>query len=253
MEADCEGRSQWLDPTQSGGPGPAGVLQPIEFAGHNGLQLWWADLDRAHCRAMEGCLSSEEVQQSRRFRQEISAVRYRASRVLLRRLLASRLGCSPAAVLLETGSRGKPHLSGDMSLHFNLSHSAQFALFGLAEGAPVGVDIEVNDRVFDDLEATATTCFSSAELVHLRSHTASARYAAFLRGWTRKEACLKAIGTGLSVEPASFEAGLETSPRKVGIELGSGRCWVTVQSLSCVPMFTAAVAWLHPESLPHAM
>lgn len=252
MEGDCDGRSQRLDPTQLGGPDQDGVLQPLELAGHASMQLWWADLDQAHRYASEGCLSREEVQHSDRFRQEVLTLRYRAGRVLLRRLLASKLGCAPDAVRLETGTLGKPHLAGDRSLQFNLSHSAQYALFGLAEGTPLGVDIEVNDRAFDDLDATAATCFTSAELLQLRAHPASERYAAFLRGWTRKEACLKAIGTGLSVEPCSFEAGLETTPRQVRFELDTGPCWVTVQSLACVPALTAAVAWLHHDSLPHA-
>ncbi len=37
---------------------------------------------------------------------------------------------------------------------------------------------------------------------------------AFLVGWTRKEACLKAVGTGLGIDTRSFEAGLEEDARR---------------------------------------
>ena len=42
---------------------------------------------------------------------------------------------------------------------------------------------------------------------------------AFLACWTRKEACLKAVGTGLGIDTRSFEAGLEEDAREVRLPL----------------------------------
>jgi len=41
-----------------------------------------------------------------------------------------------------------------------------------------------------------------------RCASAEARSRAFLVGWTRKEACLKAVGAGLLLDTRTFEAGL---------------------------------------------
>ena len=80
---------------------------------------------------------------------------------------------------------------------FNLSHSESKGLAAVSRGARVGVDIEFarEGRAFTDI---ADRFFSQAESAELRALPPEARPTAFYRAWTRKEAYLKAWGTGLS-------------------------------------------------------
>ena len=61
----------------------------------------------------------------------------------------------------------------------------------------------------------------------------------FYQIWSRKEACLKAAGCGLSVEPNSFEVGV-TSQAENALVTVDGQPWhMTVQSL-CLPIQASA-------------
>jgi 4'-phosphopantetheinyl transferase len=61
----------------------------------------------------------------------------------------------------------------------------------------------------------SSRCFTAAEQRELAQAGAAAADTLFLQGWTRKEACLKAVGSGLSLEPAEFEAGLAAADRRL--------------------------------------
>lgn len=85
------------------------------------------------------------------------------------------------------------------------SRSATPGLVAVAACAarPVGIDIQevVADVVDDELARMALQPHEHALLSHDPARS-------FLRLWTRKEAALKALGTGLSIPPRSFCAGL---------------------------------------------
>lgn len=225
------------------------VLQPLGSGAHDGLKLWWVDLDQHPDFASSNWLSPAELARAGRFRFERDAARYKTGRALLRGVLAAHLGCTPSAVSIDTGEHGKPFVVGGSGLHFNLSHSANLALLGLGECLPIGVDVESPAHVFEDFESTARVCFTQAELVELQTYPAAQRFAAFLRGWTRKEACLKAIGTGLSVEPTRVDAGLGTARREVSVVLDSGTCRLSVESITERDAFAGAFALVHPDSV----
>lgn len=74
--------------------------------------------------------------------------------------------------------------------------------------------------------------FFPAEFLALCAVDPDQRLEAFLRCWTRKEACLKALGSGLSIEPGVFEAGIETEPRFTAIDVQGQACAMAVHSLA---------------------
>ena len=86
---------------------------------------------------------------------------------------------------------------------FNLSHSESKGLAAVSRGARIGVDLEFarEGREFTEI---ADRFFSQAESAGLRALPPEARPAAFYRAWTRKEAYLKAWGTGLSFASNRF-------------------------------------------------
>ena len=84
---------------------------------------------------------------------------------------------------------GKPYVV-DGSLHFNLSHSGDYALIAVTADAPVGVDIE-RHREHRRWREIAKRFFAPHEASSLRTADD------FYRLWVVKEAVLKALGTGL--------------------------------------------------------
>jgi 4'-phosphopantetheinyl transferase len=80
-------------------------------------------------------------------------------------------------------------------VEFNLAHSGGGAVIALAGDAAIGVDMEFL-RAIDDVESLARLVFSDAERLELE--LASDPVSAFLNGWTRKEAYVKALGMGLT-------------------------------------------------------
>lgn len=134
-----------------------------------------------------------------------------ARRCLLRAVLAERLGTEPAAVPLgpapgAAGRRGKPAVPG---LHFSLSSSGGHVL--LATGPrELGIDVE---RIPDLAGAEQMSLvLHPAERRRLAWTRRRRRPAAVARVWARKESLLKALGAGLSRDPAVDRVGAGRFP-----------------------------------------
>lgn len=210
-----------------------------------GIELWLVDLDHTPEAWSDAVLSEEEAERAARFRFDILARRYRASHVALRQILGKVTGQSPASLQFNTGSEGKPRLAQLDGPHFNLSHSAGWALIGTCASHPIGVDIEVIEPM-SDVAALAQSHFSPAEQAAFSRIPIEQQLAAFFGCWTRKEACLKALGSGLTIEPHTFEAGLDARPRHTTIQVDDQACAMQVSSLLGLPTgeLVAAVAKL---------
>jgi 4'-phosphopantetheinyl transferase len=90
-------------------------------------------------------------------------------------------------------------------LRFNVTHSDDLALIAVSRRREVGVDVE---RIRPIVEAAriVESYFTSRELAEFLGFAEADRAAGFMRGWTRKEAILKAKGVGL----AGLAKGYET-------------------------------------------
>jgi 4'-phosphopantetheinyl transferase len=80
-------------------------------------------------------------------------------------------------------------------VEFNLAHCGSDAVIAVAAGATIGVDIELL-RPIHDVKSLAGLVFSDVERRELE--LAPDQMSAFLNGWTRKEAYVKALGLGLT-------------------------------------------------------
>jgi 4'-phosphopantetheinyl transferase len=200
----------------TGDAAAAGATDLSVLAGWPGVRLWLFDLSGDPSAVQLGWLSADEQARASRFAFERDRRRYRAAHAQMRGLLAQVMGSSPGSLRFSESPHGKPRLEAEGAPAFNLSHSADVGAFALAASGEIGVDIEVLHRV-DDLEALSERCFTRSEQDELDrcGDDSGARDLLFLQGWTRKEACLKAVGSGLALEPASFEAGFAPSPREV--------------------------------------
>lgn len=163
------------------------------------IRLFSLAIGEAERPGLEQLLTPEERQRADRLLDRQVRNRFIAGRGRLREILAGYLEQEPAGLLLTTNPYGKPRLEDrhDHGLRFNLSHSGDLCVLALALNCELGVDLE---QVRDDLpfEAIARQFFSRHEQAEFFSLPPALQPAAFYRCWTRKEACLKACGSGFS-------------------------------------------------------
>lgn len=209
--------------------------------------FWLGDLDAEPPAETLALLSSDERERAGRFVFEHDRRRWAAARRALRRVLALRTGSDAASLRFGAGEFGKPRLLDHPDCAFSHSHSGSWVLIGVARadasGVEIGVDIEVDQPVagIDDLLAQ---CFTPDEGRGLRAVEGAEHSRRLLAGWTRKEACLKALGVGLRIEPASFAAGTveDSAGKTVAIDTPSGMRTVAVVSLALPGALVGALA-----------
>jgi 4'-phosphopantetheinyl transferase len=164
------------------------------------IHLWLGDLSIAQPAydRLLALTSPDERVRAMRLRLDCPRRRFVAGRGLLRILLGGYLAVRPELVQLTYGAFGKPGLDGShgSDLAFSVAHSGDLALFAICRGTEIGVDVE--QRPTAGGEVIVERFFSHAERERYSRLPVEDRPLSFLRGWTRKEAYLKASGAGLS-------------------------------------------------------
>jgi len=173
---------------------------------HADVHLWAFNLDTPPRAAWLDTLSTDERARAARFAFERDARRFRHGRAMLRGLLGHWCQQAPHALQIATGPQGKPFLPDQASCHFNLSHSANQAMLAISATHELGLDLEAL-RAPTELAALAGQIMTPAEWVVWSALPDADRLGAFYLCWTRKEAALKALGTGLLVEPHTLDVG----------------------------------------------
>lgn len=177
--------------------------------GPGAVEIWLVDLN-ADGPAVDDCLLSRvELARGAAFKFQRDRRRYLASHLWLRAIVAEYLGADPVDLEFKFAAGERPELAAPASpaLCFSMSRSGDQALFGLSRVGAVGVDIEeVLERPgIERLERL----LSSTESEQLRSEPPSGdpaeRLRALYRLWVRKEAVLKAVGTGLRLSPRDVD------------------------------------------------
>ena len=160
---------------------------------------------------MEQILSTEERDRAQKFYFEEDRRHYMMARGTLRVILSRYLDTEPSQLRFRTNRYGKPSLaspSGEEWLNFNVSHSGGIALYAVAHGRKVGIDLE---RIREDVshELLTKRFFSPREYDVLQALPAEVKNRAFFDCWTRKEAYIKARGEGLTAPLRRFDVSLE--------------------------------------------
>jgi len=172
------------------------------------VDVWWIDLvaERASASAAVCLLSESERDHARRLRVTDAWITFVLTRATLRTLLSAYVGRPAGTIQLAFEPNGKPFLAGT-DVHFNVSHSGNIAVVALSRRGPIGVDVERYDRRVDVL-GVADRFFAAMEVRKLHDLPAHQLERGFYACWTRKEAYIKALGTGLSHDLASFSVTL---------------------------------------------
>lgn len=215
--------------------------QPASLPGKC-VDIWRAPLaDEALAARLATSLSPEECSRAARFSQERDRRRFVIARGILRSLLSRYLQRSPDAFPIASTALGKPVLAAGFasnSIRFNVSHSADLALFAFAENREIGIDLEHLRPGIDALQL-GQRFFSESEAAQLAALPSNLQAEAFLRCWTRKEAYMKAHGKGLQMPLSSFSVSLLPGEPPRLLSFDSER-W-SIHSFLPAPEFVAAL------------
>jgi 4'-phosphopantetheinyl transferase len=173
--------------------------EPLAGCNRAGIVLWLVEFVawRQQASSLRHCLDPSQRERAARLRDPAQRRDRELVYALHRLALGNFLGLPAACVPLQRSEDGQPLLPGG-HVHTSLSHANTHAAIAVSTAGPVGVDIESRFRNFALAELADRICHP-CELPESGE-------AGLLRLWVRKEAALKAIGKGLSIEMASFAA-----------------------------------------------
>lgn len=211
------------------------------------IHILAATLDRTHeeIARLIHLLSYDERERFHRFRFEIHRLRFLVGRAMLRRLLSTYTGIPPQGLIFARGVHGKLFLTdhcGGGGIRFNLSHSRGMALYAVARDREVGVDLEWV-RPISELDRLAEVVFAPAEREAMRRADPSNRVEHFFTFWVRKEAYVKALGSGLTVplDRVDVSHGGQVRVLDCSEAMAAASRW-QVRDVDAVPGYLAALA-----------
>ena len=208
------------------------------------LEVWRVDLDQSDVWVETAAAGVLEPGERKRFAEAMPEVRRRGvvARVALRIAIADRLGCDPGSIRFSAGAGGKPALAVPRGgLEFSVSHSGDVCLIALTTLGPVGIDVE-RVEPFPELERLIASRFAPREAAAIGALEGERQLRAFYDCWTRKEAYLKARGTGLANGIGGVVVSVEEDRPKIhSLEDDDPRAW-TMFSVDLEPGLAGAVA-----------
>ncbi|WP_455360093.1 4'-phosphopantetheinyl transferase family protein [Streptomyces sp. SYSU K21746] len=204
------------------------------------VDLWLLRPPRADSAAAldQSELDDAERNRAASFVRPADGLLYASAHIALRRLLGMYLDLAPRDITFVRqpcpgcgGPHGRPAVAvTDPPLHFSLSHSRGLALVGIA-ATTVGVDLERLPGA--ETVEVCTEALHPDERAELAGAPREERRTMFARLWTRKEAYLKGLGTGLSRAPSRDYLGSNPRRRPAG--------W-SITDIPCGPRHAGAVA-----------
>lgn len=152
-------------------------------------------------------LDAQEQSRWRRYQYDGPRRQFALCRAALRTVLCRQLGCRNEQLAFGLSQYGKPFATvhGEPApVSFNVSHSGAHGLIALVGRGRVGVDVE--ERVArHDPDGPIRDVFSPAEQKELAAACGAHKVDLFFTMWTMKEALIKALGVGLSLDTSGFE------------------------------------------------
>jgi 4'-phosphopantetheinyl transferase len=171
------------------------VLKPEQ------VHLWTVSFDLPDRKVNElgELLSDEELKKAERFRFLHLKRQYIVFHATLRKILASYLGLNESEIVFIHNDYGKPAVAEHINpsnLQFSMSRSLETGVYAFMLNNEIGIDIE-RINPLPDMESIVNRHFSINEKNIFDGLDHNEKINWFYTVWTRKEALLKAVGTGL--------------------------------------------------------
>lgn len=166
----------------------ASAKTEVFFAETVNFDSWFSNL--------KNYISNDEKLRADKFYSDTDRKTYVLCHAILRIILSARLNIHPLEIPFIKGSNNKPGLP-DNQAFFNISHTREAFAIAFSKDFNVGIDLEKIKHNLD-IRSIIKSYFSIKEQNCIHS-SKSEEMATFFKLWTRKEALLKAIGTGITV------------------------------------------------------
>lgn len=228
----------------AGHPGATDRMITLPGAGEAGVWAIQLSAPPIPASALLPLLSVTERERAARFRVADDRMRAVVGRGMLRVILGACTARPPEAVELSTDAFDRPIMQQSTEIDFNVSHSGDWILIGVAANTRIGVDVE-QIRPVADVSDLVQRFFAPAEAAIISSLHGEQQDVAFFDCWTRKEAYVKAVGAGLSLDLASFQVecrpGTEPAVLTIGGSAQEAARWL-LWSAAPAAGYRAAVA-----------
>jgi 4'-phosphopantetheinyl transferase len=171
----------------------------------NQIHVWTLHLEveNSEFRYYQSLLTNAEIDRANRFTNLEKRQRFIIARASLRKILSLYTHSCVSTLDFEYGPGGKPYLSNNTGINFNLSYSQNIAMVAVSMHRELGIDIQAIAQVAEP-ESVARLVFSPAEISYLLSLNVHERQMAFCQIWVHKEAYIKTLGTGFSRPTHTF-------------------------------------------------
>jgi 4'-phosphopantetheinyl transferase len=215
--------------------------QDFRLTSHE-VHLWVGELEAhgAELPRLAETLSPDELARAACFRFHRDREQFIVSRGLLRAILAKYLRIAPEALRFCYGAFGQPMLAQG-AIKFSVAHTAGVVIHAFTLGRRIGIDIECLERTAEADELVECH-FTPAERINFHALCPEQKRKAFFRGWTRKEAYLKATGEGLTRPLSQIEVRpAATPPAMLLLTDGRREAGWSFWELAPVPGYLATV------------
>ena len=195
------------------------------------VDIWIAAAGESEGQPAElGVLDEIERARCTELTHAATAAAYVALHTLARQVIGGIIGVPAQAVRFDRicpvcgGPHGRPTVSGHPRLHLSLTRTTALVAVAVTTAGPVGIDIEeVAAAAFDGFEEVALHPGERQSAGRLTGRGDRTNATA----WVRKEAALKALGTGLRTDPAT----VRTPPTGIPTVVVAGHEPLTVTDL----------------------
>ena len=183
-------------------------------------------------------LDAGEREWAGRFRFAEHRDRFVARRAAYRRLLAGVVGQEPQALSFVIGPYGKPALA-EAGPALGTTHRDRWAMLAVAD-RPLGIDLEAECPALAD-PAFVKGILTSDEFTRWQAVPQENQAVAAQAAWTRKEALVKALGTGLNHDVTTLDLWWPQRPPDLWVDPANEHRWSLVE-LAAPTGYTAALA-----------
>lgn len=147
-------------------------------------------------------LDFSEKKRADKFKFPVLKQNYILSHGLLRHHLSRITGTHPGKIEFSYSRYGKPYLRS-LQVHFNMSHSHEMAMYAFSTKGEVGVDIQYDPEIANDIPVGFLPLFMQYEINQAEK---SKQREVFYLKWVELEAFLKAKGVGFCHEVSLLDS-----------------------------------------------